>query len=192
MTLPSKNSRSVQQNTEGTNLTSVVKKFLEYDPPTFNGLNPTEAVYWLKNIVRIFKEMNVSEKQQVLLAVIMLEGAALEWWKSVQMKLVRKDPIEADNWLKYSVIKEVKNVGDEKRERCKSSERTHGRKVVTRQQFFELLYETYSPGTKVVTWQQFAELFREMFLPVNYLALKEKCVLARHIGDVVASPSEQC
>ena len=155
-----------------TNLTSVVKKFLEYDPPTFNGLNPTEAVDWLKNIVRIFKEVNVSEEQQVLLAVIMLEGAALEWWKSVQMKLVRKDPIEADNWLKYSVIKE-KNVGDEKRERCKSSQRTHGRKVVTGQQFFELL-ERYSPGTKVVTWHQFAELFREMFFPVNYLALKEK------------------
>ena len=44
--------------------------------------DPIEANKWLKELERLFRAIEVSEEQQVILVVFVLKGDALEWWES--------------------------------------------------------------------------------------------------------------
>ena len=106
----------VQHQVGATNPTCALEKFRKLDPPTFKGTkDPIEADNWLKEIERLFRAMEVSDEQRVILAVFVLKGDALEWWES--------------------------------------TERTHGREVIT--------------------WQHFVELFRKRYFPDSLMLQKE-------------------
>ena len=75
----------MQRQVGATNLTSAPEKFGKFDPPTFKGTkDPIEADNWLKEIERLFRAMEVSDGQRVILAVFVLKGNALEWWESTE------------------------------------------------------------------------------------------------------------
>ena len=70
----------VQHPVGATNPTSDLEKFRKLDPPAFKGTkDPIEADNWLKEIERLFRAMEVSDEQRVILAVFVLKGDALEW-----------------------------------------------------------------------------------------------------------------
>ena len=53
----------VQHQVGATNLTSALEKFRKLDLPAFKGTkDPIEANNWLKEIKRIFREMEVSDE----------------------------------------------------------------------------------------------------------------------------------
>ena len=65
----------MQRQVGPTNLTSAPEKFGKFDPPTFKGTkDPIEADNWLKEIERLFRAMEVSDEQQVILAIFVLKG----------------------------------------------------------------------------------------------------------------------
>ena len=72
---------NIVQNQEGaTNSTSALEKFKKLDPSAFKGTkDPIEADNWLKEIESLFKAMEVSDEQRVILAIFVLKGDALEW-----------------------------------------------------------------------------------------------------------------
>ena len=72
---------NIVQNQDGaTNSTSALEKFKKLDPSAFKGTkDPIEADNWLKEIERLFKAMEVSDEQRVILAIFVLKGDALEW-----------------------------------------------------------------------------------------------------------------
>ena len=75
----------VQHQVGATNPTSALEKFRKLDPPTFKSTkDPIEADNWLKEIERLFRAMEVSDGQRVILAVFVLKGDALEWWESIE------------------------------------------------------------------------------------------------------------
>nr|POE75026.1 hypothetical protein CFP56_15814 [Quercus suber] len=67
----------VQHQVGATNPTSALEKFRKLDPPAFKGTkDPIEANNWLKEIERLFRAMEVSDEQRVILAVFALKGDA--------------------------------------------------------------------------------------------------------------------
>ena len=46
--------------------------------------DPIEANKWLKELERLFRAIEVSEEQQVILVVFVLKGDALKWWESTE------------------------------------------------------------------------------------------------------------
>ena len=64
----------VQHQVGATNLTSALKKFGKFDPPAFKGTkDPIEADNWLKEIEMLFRAMEVSDEQRVILAFFCIE-----------------------------------------------------------------------------------------------------------------------
>ena len=81
----------VQHQVGATNPTSALEKFRKLDPSTFKGTKDLiEVDNWLKEIERLFRAMEVSDEQQVILAVFVLKVDALEWWESTERTHGRK------------------------------------------------------------------------------------------------------
>ena len=78
----------VQHQVGATNPTSALEKFRKLDPLAFKGTkDPIEADNWLKEIEMLFRAMEVSDEQRVILAFFfffVLKGDALEWWESTE------------------------------------------------------------------------------------------------------------
>nr|POE84169.1 hypothetical protein CFP56_46130 [Quercus suber] len=75
----------VQHQVGATNLTSALEKFRKLDPLAFKCIeDPVETNNWLKEIERLFRAIEVSDEQRVILAVFVLKGDALEWWESIE------------------------------------------------------------------------------------------------------------
>ena len=75
----------VQHQVGATNPTSALEKFRKLDPPIFKGTkDPIETNNWLKEIERLFRATEFSDEQQVILAIFVLKGDALEWWESTK------------------------------------------------------------------------------------------------------------
>ena len=75
----------VKHQVGATNPTSALEKFRKLDPPIFKGTkDPIETDNWLKEIERLFRAIEVSDEQQVILAIFVLKGDALEWWESTK------------------------------------------------------------------------------------------------------------
>ena len=63
----------VQHQVGATNPTCALEKFRKLDPPTFKGTkDPIEADNWLKEIEMLFRAMEVSDEQRVILAFFFL------------------------------------------------------------------------------------------------------------------------
>ena len=63
----------------------VAEQFLRLSPPSFTGEgNPEEAQYWIQGVERIFQLMECLERERVILATHVLQGAAGDWWRVAQ------------------------------------------------------------------------------------------------------------
>ncbi|XP_065628880.1 uncharacterized protein LOC136067247 [Quercus suber] len=81
----------VQHQVGATNLTSPLEKFRKLEPPALKGTKDlVEADNWLKEIERLFRAMEVSDEQRVILTVFVLKGDALEWWESTKRTHARE------------------------------------------------------------------------------------------------------
>ena len=64
----------VQHQVGATNPTSALEKFRKLDPLAFKGTkDPIEADNWLKEIEMLFRAMEVSDEQRVVLAFFCIE-----------------------------------------------------------------------------------------------------------------------
>ena len=60
----------------------VAEQFLRLSPPSFTGEgNPEEAQYWIQGVERIFQLMECPQRERVILATHVLQGAAGDWWR---------------------------------------------------------------------------------------------------------------
>ena len=59
--------------------------------------DPIEANNWLKELERLFRAMEVRDKQRVIFAVFVFKGDALEWWEST----VRTHGREVITWQHF-------------------------------------------------------------------------------------------
>ena len=67
-------------------ITEVWEKFRKFSPPTFEGkLDPIEALEWLKRLEKIFKVIEISSQQKVLVAEQLMQKAAQQWWESTNI-----------------------------------------------------------------------------------------------------------
>ena len=63
----------------------VAEQFLRLSPPSFiREGNPEEAQYWIQGVERIFQLMECLERERVILATHVLQGAAGDWWRMAQ------------------------------------------------------------------------------------------------------------
>ena len=61
-------------------ITEVWERFRKFSPPMFEGkLDPIEALEWMKRLEKIFKVIEISSQQKVLVAEQLMEKAAQEW-----------------------------------------------------------------------------------------------------------------
>ena len=62
-----------------------MENFRKLDRLAFKGAkDPIEADNWLKELEGLFRAMEISDEQRVILAVFVLKGDALEWWESTK------------------------------------------------------------------------------------------------------------
>ena len=74
-----------------------LEEFRRNKPPQFSGgYNPEKAELWIREIEKIFRVMNCTEKQKVNYAVFMLIGEAEYWWENTR-KLLENGGINI-NW----------------------------------------------------------------------------------------------
>ena len=64
------------------------RNFQAMNPPRFNGtLDPDLAEHWVKEIERVFRVMQCTDQEKVLLATFQLEKDARAWWEATEVTL---------------------------------------------------------------------------------------------------------
>ena len=88
--------------TEGQGGPSDLQRFKTHHPPTFiGGGDPMMADYWLWQIEKILKAMEItSDATKIRLVVFQLEGESQVWWDWVKTS---RD-LEAMTWIEFPVF----------------------------------------------------------------------------------------
>ncbi|MQL68335.1 hypothetical protein Taro_000607 [Colocasia esculenta] len=116
--------------------------FQRINPPRFNGTpDPDEAENWVKAMERIFRVMQCSEREKVLLATFQLDRDARAWWETASRQLPNIN-IEWDEFLELFNTKYFSKGNREKKELLMDANmRPTQRLVLACQQAAQLLEE---------------------------------------------------
>ena len=77
------------------------RNFKGMNPPKFCGSSdPDEAEHWVKEIERVFRVMQCSDQEKVLLATFQLERDARAWWEATEV-ILPHNPITWAEFLEH-------------------------------------------------------------------------------------------
>ncbi|XP_045802292.1 uncharacterized protein LOC123895860 [Trifolium pratense] len=77
------------QNQQGGNDERRLERFMKQEPPKFNGgHNPDDAYKWLQEIERIFRVMEATDAQKVMMATHRLTDEADFWWDNTRERMI--------------------------------------------------------------------------------------------------------
>ena len=83
----------------------IAEQFLRLTLPSFTGEgNPEEAQYWIQGVERIFQLMECLERERVILATHILQGAAGDWWRMAQQTSFLSRDIREVTWVEFSQV----------------------------------------------------------------------------------------
>jgi hypothetical protein len=77
------------QNQQGSNDERRLDRFMKQEPPKFDGGHkPDDAYKWLQEIERIFRVMETTEAQKVMMATHRLTDEADFWWGNTRQRMI--------------------------------------------------------------------------------------------------------
>ena len=81
----------------------VAEQFLRLSPPSFTGEGNLEEVqYWIQGVERIFLLMECSERERVILATHVHQGATSDWWRVAQQSSFLGRDVREITWAEFS------------------------------------------------------------------------------------------
>ena len=64
---------------------SWVERFMRFNPPHYKGSSaPEDAEFWVQEIKQLFSLLECPDKERVVLATHVLQGATGDWWRLVR------------------------------------------------------------------------------------------------------------
>ena len=92
---------------------------MRFNPPHYKGSSaPEDAEFWVQEVEQLFSLLECPDRERVMLATHVLQGAAGDWWRLVRRTTLQGQDIREITWDEFRTLFLKKFFPRYSRDRC--------------------------------------------------------------------------